>query len=59
MTTCERCGKRLGGPDHIHTCTPKTNWPTWPFKRLSPQEIEALLQKTKQQRIDSVGGAPL
>ena len=19
---CERCGKRLGGADHIHTCTP-------------------------------------
>ena len=21
-TFCERCGKRLGAADHIHTCTP-------------------------------------
>ena len=20
---CPRCGKRLGGPEHVHTCTPR------------------------------------
>ena len=23
IMNCPRCGKRLGGPEHVHTCTPK------------------------------------
>ena len=23
LAHCDRCGKPLGGPGHIHTCTPK------------------------------------
>lgn len=56
MTPCPRCGKKADG---IHTCTPKAAWPTWPFTRLTPEQMEALLQKMKQQRIDDVGDALL
>ena len=23
LAHCDRCGKKLGGPDHIHTCSPQ------------------------------------
>jgi hypothetical protein len=26
---CERCGKRLGGDGHIHTCTPPAAQKPW------------------------------
>jgi len=34
LAHCDRCGKRLGGPDHIHTCSPQQPvqepWPDEP-----------------------------
>jgi hypothetical protein len=36
---CERCGKRLGGDGHIHTCTPPAAQKTW--VGLTDAEIEA------------------
>lgn len=26
LTHCDRCGKKLGGPEHIHTCSPQRQW---------------------------------
>ena len=27
LAHCDRCGKKLGGPDHIHTCSPQVQEP--------------------------------
>ena len=35
---CERCGKRLGGEGHIHTCTPPAAQPSVP---MTDEQIDA------------------
>ncbi len=32
-----------------------THWPTWPFTRLTPEQMKELEAKIKQERRDSVG----
>jgi hypothetical protein len=39
---CERCGKRLGGEGHIHTCTPPAAQPAVP---LTDAQIQDTLTK--------------
>lgn len=36
---------------------PTTTWPTWPFTRLTPEDMAQLLDLLKQQRIEEVGEA--
>ena len=32
-------------------------WPTWPFTKLSPEEMVQLLEAIKQQKIKEIGDA--
>jgi len=42
---CERCGKRLGGEGHIHTCTPPAAPVQEPVKVWEAEGYDALMQE--------------
>lgn len=37
--------------------TPIDTWPTWPFTKLTPEDMAQLLEALKQGRIEEVGEA--
>jgi hypothetical protein len=62
---CERCGKRLGGEGHIHTCTPPAPQPvpngpySAPIKELWPVAPKPWVGLTDEQIKEAVRGAGL
>ncbi len=53
LAHCDRCGKKLGGPDHIHTCSPQQ--PVFHLRShgdVSAEELERLAQPVQEPVVD-------